>query len=268
MRRLATALVAALALASAAPAGAAEYLALGDSVPVWNGAHSYPNLIQRHYQRSTLPRLGLTNLAISFENTTSMIRGGQYGRAKAFLRAHRGHVALITIDIGGNDIVGCVAAGGADPKSPCAVEARAAIKRNLTSMLRGLHRLAPGVPIYGMTYYDPFLGDWLGGGSYRDTALSTLPGLRTLNDELRTLYGGAKWTADVEGVFRSYDFDTIVSSPWGDVPIAVQRACAWLDITCTPGQPEGFGDDPNEDGAVVIAREFERTIGKRPRRTS
>ncbi len=34
-----------------------------------------------------------------------------------------------------------------------------------------------------------------------------------------------------------------------------------MDITCSAGAPEGFGDDPDDVGAVRIATAFERTIG-------
>jgi lysophospholipase L1-like esterase len=257
MRAFLAALLIAIAAAGPASAESPRYLALGDSVPVWNGKQSYPNLIQRHL-RHKLPHLALRNLAVSGATTESMLRGTQYPQARRYLRAHRGHVALITIDIGGNDIVGCAGMGG--PDDPCATKARATIKRNIRTMLRGLHRSAPRVPVVGMTYYDPYLGYWLAGGSYRDLALSTVPGLVELNKLLTKVYGGSAKTADVEGAFRSTDLDTMVASRWGTVPVAVARACSWLDIVCAPGQPEGFGDDPNEKGAKVIARAFERKI--------
>lgn len=49
---------------------------------------------------------------------------------------------LVTIDIGGNDIVGCATPQEASPDSPCATQARARIKRNLRRMLVGLHKAA------------------------------------------------------------------------------------------------------------------------------
>lgn len=234
------------------------YLALGDSVPVSNGPLSYPDLILAHYQRK-VPGLRLNDIAVSGATTTSMLEGGQYAEAREFLNAHKRHVALITIDIGGNDIVGCVGPTGIN--APCAAQARATIKRNLKMMLAGLRASAPGVPVIGMTYYDPFLGYWLAEGALRSLALSTVPSLVTLNRELTSLYGGAKETADVQGIFRSTDFKSIVASPWGAVPIAVKRACSWLDIQCDENAPEGFGDDPNNAGAAAIASVFERTIG-------
>ncbi len=236
------------------------YLALGDSVPVWNGTRSYPYLILARYEHK-LPGLRLNDIAVSGETTTTMLHS-QYHAALSFLRTHKGHIALITVDIGGNDIVGCVTTQEASPSSPCAIQARATIKRNLSDMLAGLHKVAPGVAVVGMNYYDPFLGDWLAGGVYRSLAVSTLPGLRAVNQELAALYGGLKNTANVQAAFDATDLGTIVESPWGNIPIGVQRACAWLDIQCHQGAPEGLGDDPNNAGAAAIASAFEKTIGR------
>jgi lysophospholipase L1-like esterase len=229
------------------------YLALGDSVPMWNGTDSYPYRILAHYQQK-LRGLTLDDVAVSGETTTSMLTGGQYQTALRFLRAHRHHVALITIDIGGNDVVFCVRATGID--ETCATQARATIKRNLTGMLAGIRAAAPHVPIFGMSYYNPFVGNWLAGGAARTLTLATTPGLLALNHELTQLFGGAKKTADVQGAFKATDFKTMVPSRWGTVPIAVKRACSWLDIACQEGGLEGFGDDPNLTGAGVIASAF------------
>lgn len=169
-------------------------------------------------------------------------------------------MALITIDIGGNDILPCVTqASPPKPQGPCSVGVRATIRRNLGAMLRGLRTAAPRVPIYGMTYYDPFLGDWLASGEPRAWALATLPGLRLLNRELVSIYGPQR-TADVQDTFRSLNFSAHVASSWGRVPPAVARACAWLDIICHVGAPEGFGDDPNLAGAAAIAGAFDRLL--------
>jgi lysophospholipase L1-like esterase len=239
------------------------YLALGDSVPVWNGTQSYPYRILAHFSRN-FASLTLDDIAVSGATTSSMLSGGQYQSALQFLNLHRGHVALITIDIGGNDVVGCVGLNGIDES--CASGARAQIKRNLSTMLAGLRRAAPHVPLFGMTYYNPFLGNWLAGGVVRAQTLATTPGLVALNRELTTLYGARK-TADVQGAFKATDLKTMVPSQWGSVPIGVKRACSWLDIVCQQGSPEQFGDDPNVTGARVIASAFERRIGVlRPRR--
>ncbi len=246
-----------------APATRSYYLALGDSVPVWNGTQSYPYRILAHYQRR-LRGLRLDDIAISGATTGSMRTGGQYHAALQFLRRHRGDVALITIDIGGNDVVGCVGPTGIDQS--CATEARATVKRNLGTMLAGLRTAAPHVPLVGMTYYNPFLGNWLASEPARSLTLRTTPGLLALNHELTRLYGGPNNTADVQGAFGATNFKAMVASRWGTIPIAVKRACSWLDIVCKTVALEGFGDDPNLTGAAKIATAFERTIGVlRPR---
>jgi lysophospholipase L1-like esterase len=246
------------AVSRRAAAKRSYYLALGDSVPVWNGTRSYPHRILAHYRRS-VRRLRLDDIAIAGATTGSMLTGGQYHAALQFLRRHRGHIALITIDIGGNDLVGCVAPTGIEPS--CETHARARIKQNLGTMLAGLRAAAPHVPLVGMTYYNPFLGNWLAGEPARSLTLATTPGLVALNHELTSLYGGPRKTADVQGAFRATDFNTAVPSPWGRIPIAVKRACSWLDIVCHTGAVEGLGLDPNPTGEAKIALAFERKIG-------
>ena len=68
--------------------------------------------------------------------------------------------------------------------------------------------------------------------------------------------------ANVEGAFHSTDITHFESSPWGRVPVAVASACTLLDIVCHQGSLIGFGDDPNQAGAVVVARAFEKVIGQ------
>jgi hypothetical protein len=142
------------------------------------------------------------------------------------------------------------------------MQALATIKQNLSAMLAGLHAAAPGVPVIGMNYYNPVYGEWLAPGAPRALALSTVATLVALNQELTSLYGGPANTADVQRIFHATDFTTIVSSPWGEVPIAVDRACEWLDIGCQVGSPGFFGDDPNNAGAVAIATVFEQRINR------
>ena len=260
-----------LATVAAAPADGASgstsgggrstsyYLALGDSVPVWDGSHSYAHLLENHYV-SGIPGLTLKDMAVSEATTTSMLDNGQYQAALRFLHKHAGHVALITIDIGGNDVVDCATPAGID--TTCVTNGLATVQGNLTTMLTGLRAAAPSVRIIGMNYYDPYLGDWLAGGTARSLALGSLAVVAELNTELESLYGGASATADVEDAFKTTNDTTMVSSQWGRVPLDVARACSWLDITCHAGHTEGFGDDPNVAGQTKIAATFEQTIGR------
>lgn len=177
-----------------------------------------------------------------------------------FLQKHVGHIALITIDIGGNDVVHCATPSGID--MTCVTHGLATMQSNLTTMLAGLGAAAPSVPIIGMNYYDPYLGDWLAGGAARTLALGSLAVVAELNSDLESVYGGAAETADVQDAFKTADDGSMVSSAWGKVPVDVARACSWLDIVCHRGQPEGFGDDPNVTGQTKIAAAFEHVIGR------
>jgi lysophospholipase L1-like esterase len=269
MRWLAVFLAAvAASLGGFSPAGAAvsgagvgprhlSYLALGDSVPVWEGRQSYPYLVASHYRRQ-LPSLTVENLAQSGATSTSMRDGGQYRRALRFLARHRGQVALITLDIGGNDVLPCVRSTGVD--RACLRAATSTMNANVTAMVSHLRAAAPGVALVGMNYYDPFLSNWLAGGASRRTARATVADLRRLDGALGADYGPGH-TADVEHAFSSTALATRVASRWGRVPLAVDRACRWLDIVCRPGLPEGPGDDPNVAGERVVARAFEKVIG-------
>jgi lysophospholipase L1-like esterase len=251
------------------PGSGPYYLALGDSVPVWNGNNSYPYLIAANYS-STNPGLQVVDMACSSETTGTMLANSlcapapqrsQQQEAVAFLQAHQGQVALITIDIGGNDLLPCV--NGLTVNLSCIQQAESTMVQNLDTILNGLRQaVGPTVPIVGMNYYDPFLGDWLAGGSTQVLANLSVSLVTNLNTLLAGAYQriGAP-VADVETAFHTTDLTDMVSSPWGSVPVAVDKACTLLDITCTVGQPEGFGDDPVPAGATVIAQAFEQIIG-------
>ena len=129
-------------------------------------------------------------------------------------------------------------------------------------MLAGLRTAAPHVPLIGMTYYNPFLGYWLAGGFFRPFALPTAPGGLALakpraDDPVRRREEHRRR----QGAFRATNLTAMVASRWGTIPIAVKRACSWLDIVCHIGAPEGFGLDPNPTGEAKIAAAFEQKIG-------
>ncbi len=247
----------AVAFPNPAPGSHVYYLALGDSVPVWDGDQSYPNLLLAHEQ-AALPDLQLANLAVSGETSQSMIQDGQYQAALGFLRAHPNEVAFITLDIGGNDFLGCVSPGS-QLNQQCFDAALKEMANNITMMLAGFRAVAPSTPVYSMSYYDPFLGDWFAGGQTASDTLAGIPDVVTLNQTLASVYGPTH-VADVQGAFQVTDDTDMVDSPWGTAPVDVVDACQWLDIVCAAGQPEGFGDDPNPAGQVQIAQAFEQVV--------
>jgi hypothetical protein len=62
-------------------------------------------------------------------------RAGQLGDAEAFLAAHRDEVAFVTIDIGGDHIVGCGLSGMIDPS--CTQRALGQVQANMPVILNG-----------------------------------------------------------------------------------------------------------------------------------
>ena len=127
--------------ADPSPSGAATaeklYVALGDSLAAGyqpGGAElrdtAYPALTA---SRLGADGVGLTveNLGCSGETTTSLLEGGrceydagsQLEQAEALLESRAGEVGLVTIDIGGNDLLRCVR-GRADIDTACVDEGR------------------------------------------------------------------------------------------------------------------------------------------------
>jgi hypothetical protein len=114
-----------------------------------------------------------------------------------------------------------------------------------------------------MNVYDPLLGDWLAPGPGRSLTVAAVAGVGLLDRTMSQAYRAeASPVADVQGAFHSTDLTHFVNSVWGRVPVAVASACALLDIVCHRGSIVGYGDDPNHAGAAVIARAFEKAIGR------
>jgi hypothetical protein len=248
--------------------GISYYLSLGDSVGMWDGTRSFPYLLANWYSHSSVPGLRLIDMSCSGETTGSMVSGStcapggsQYDNAVSFVIAHRGHIALVTISIGGNDVVPCMSRPGA---ATCFVNGLSKMKANISKIVAGLRKaIGPHVPIVGMNVYDPLLGDWLAPGTGRSLAVAAVAGVGLLSKTMTQAYQAeASPIADVQGAFHSVDLTHFVRSPWGRVPVAVASACTLLDIVCQQGSLIGFGDDPNNVGAVVIARAFQKAIGR------
>jgi lysophospholipase L1-like esterase len=245
------------------------YVALGDSLATGFAAgpgEGYVDLLQTHL-RKRYPNIVLVNFGCSSETTTTMLDGSicrfgglsQQAAAVAFLQAHHDRVVALTIDIGGNDLVFCT-------EADCAHKNLATVDANLATIMSQLRAAAgPTVPFYGMTYFDPLLNAWLTDDAGKQWARLTVQLADELNQHLVADYlaAGAP-SADVAGKFAIDDFSTMVPSEWGTIPVNVYNACRWLDITCRAGGPQGFGDDANAAGYVVIASAFEEVMDAPP----
>jgi len=238
------------------------YLALGESLAHGYAAppgQGYTNDLLAHLQ-TKIPNLQLVELSCNDETTTQAITGDScnYGTsatgthltqlqaAEAFLEAHRGSVALITIDLGGVDLIRCSTA-------TCVSRAEPTLATNLKTIVDGLRQDARTVPIVGDNYYDPVLSEWFD-PSDRAYATASVPGLRAFNAFLVATYAGlAAQSADIQAAFKTADM-TPVASKWGTIPTDVFMMCQYTDIPC----PHPLLDvDANRLGYRIFAKAFE-----------
>jgi len=272
----ALALVAAVAFtACSAPApakraAASYYLALGDSLsrgvqPDAAGTsvettQGYPDLVYARLRRGH-PGLRLVQLGCPGETTRTMMHGGicrypggsQLAAAIAFVRAHHGHLLLITIDIGANDPEHCAGQPGLAALASCIGQVPGAAA-NLTEILTRLRAAAgPGVRIVGMSYYLPELAEWRDGPLGQVIAWASERLAVDYNGMLDRAYAKAGVAvANVLGAFDTTDFGSPLMVPgFGYLPRNVARICEWT-WECAPG-PRGPNQHANPAGYRVIA---------------
>lgn len=156
--------------------------------------------------------------------------GGQTQAAAAdeFIAAHPGRIGLVSVSLGGNDILGCTSASII---VACVTGVLPSIESNLTTLLTRLRRAAgPTVPIIGITYPDVFLGlDVSKDASLRRLAVQSVPVFQNLlNPALRSAYRAVDASfIDVTAATGAYTpFDqTTATSRYGIIPKAVANVC-------------------------------------------
>jgi lysophospholipase L1-like esterase len=251
------------------------YLALGDSLaqgvqPNASGVsvetnHGYVDDLYA-VESTRVPGLQLEKLGCPGETTTTMINGGicayskskkhnsQLYQAEHFLKSHT--VAFVTIDIGANNVDGC--APGFDPT--CISAGFAAATTDLPTILSSLQAAAPGVPIFAMNYYDPFLAAWLQATPGLAIAIASEDLADKFNGLLGSIYSAFSVpVADVAGTFQTDDFTDIVTIPiFGSVPLNVGLICSWTWMCVLPPQLPNI--HANDLGYEVIAGTFEPLI--------
>ncbi len=245
------------------------YLALGDSLaigvqPSANGDvptnQGYVDDLFAAF-RTRIHGLELAKLGCSGETSTTMIQGGvctysqgsQLAAAVSFLETHQ--VAFVTIDIGANDIDGCISSSGIN--QVCIETALTTVGTNLPTILTELRTVVgPNVPIIGMNYYDPFLAFWVLGTSGQALAKASEQVALVFNGVLETAYQAfSAPVADVASAFRITDFTII---PPINLPVNVFLTLQWTWM----GAPPPLGPDihPNVVGYAVIAGAFAKRI--------
>jgi lysophospholipase L1-like esterase len=276
--------VAAVAAVMACPGCAARsvpvayYLALGDSLsqgvqPDAAGAsvqtgQGYAD--QLHVALlSAHPGLRLVKLGCPGETSQTMIDGGicrypggsQLAAAVAFLRAHRGHVFLITIDIGANDPEDCGSQASPSKLVSCFATGVPDALVNLATIMTRLRAAAPGVRVVGMTYYLPALAAWRNGTAGQVIARLSEKLTAGYSKLLAGAYAGSgARVADVFSAFDTSNFGDQVTVPGiGTVPRNVALICQWTWACAAP--PRGPNQHANQAGYEVIAQTFQRAAG-------
>ena len=180
--------------------------------------------------------------------------------AEAFLSAHRGHIGLITVSIGGNDVTSC--AIQANPIS-CVSAATAGISKNVTSLAAALRAAAgPRVPLIGLTYPDVILGSYVyptqppSASRISLAKLSVVAFKSLINPALSKAYASANGSlVDVTAATGAYTSltRTVRFRPYGAIPAPVATVCA-LTWFCSQGNIHATTKGYTFIGNLVVAK--------------
>ncbi len=188
--------------------------------------------------------------------------GSQLKAAQLFLKAHhaKGEVPLITIDIGANNVDGCVTAPNL---AQCLSTGEAQITHDLPIIYQRLKKAAPkGTKFAAMTLYDPVLGGYFSvTPSVKALAVASPALAKQVNDLIAQADTAAGFlTADVADAFDTYDSTTMVQFNGQSIPTNVAHVCSWTWACTSP--PSGPNIHANKNGYAIIAQAFNQAIGK------
>jgi lysophospholipase L1-like esterase len=254
------------------------YVSVGDSYsvgyqPMLGATTGYTGYVARK------TRLTLVNFGCGGATTTSLIATvgcpdvlphtagavlypttTQAAAAEAFITAHRGHVGLITVSIGGNDVTACAA----QPNPiPCVGTAVAGITQNVTGVASALRAAAgPRVPLIGLTYPDVILG------AYVYPSLPATPARISLAQEsvvafkslinpalVKAYAAGQGVLVDVTAATGAYTSLTKIVNlkPYGSLPVPVAKVCT-LTWFCAQGNIHATTRGYAFIGKLIVAR--------------
>jgi lysophospholipase L1-like esterase len=260
------------AAGSASASAPASYISLGDSLAagLQPDAHGvdrpsgdgYADILGRRLKR-VFPALVTRRLSCGGATTQTLLDGGaacqgkgdpaQLVQAERFLAAHP-ETKLVTVNIGDNDVEGCVKTARPRIDSACVRRGRSVIARNLPIIARRLRAAAPNVPVVGILDYDQFLALWLDGPAARAIARRSVAVISSLNALMARIYTAAGVeVADAGARFATTDLTTMRDLPGvGPVPIAVERICRWT-WACS-GPPINNDDHARTHGYAEISQ--------------
>ncbi len=278
------ALLACIALCWLSPARAADhdngvryYVSLGTSLAVGiqpdeTGTNQRTNdgyadqlhdIIEPGYREIRLVKLGCPG-----ETTTTMISGGlctypkqnQLDEAVQFLHAHKDKVAVVTIDIGVNDVLAanCVDVANSNVDVPCLFAAFNTVSQNLAYILAELGQAAhPDTRIVAMNYYNTFLAFWLTGPEGQALAMQSA-GLAAYFNQVVLGQTYAAFSVPVADVATAFGSDDFTPSGVPGVPKNVLNICVLTYMCVAP--PVGPNIHANPNGYAVIAATLASTL--------
>jgi lysophospholipase L1-like esterase len=256
--------------ASGAPDAPSYYVSLGDSLARgWQpGSDGHSRDTNQGYVDDVASSLASRHLGLATvklgcagETSGTMLAGGichyahgsELGEAEAFLRAHKGKIAAVTVNIGDNDVEQCLVHSHID--SACVNREMAGVQARVPKIAQRLRAAAgKGVPIVGLTDYDQFLAYWLSGAAGQRLAKRSVRIIGRLNRAIDAIYAqnGVR-VADASRAFSTSDLTHFTSlRGHGRVPVAVARVCRWT-WACS-GPPIGFNDHANATGYRVLGK--------------
>ncbi len=181
---------------------------------------------------SILDTVGCPDVLPNTRGAAAYTTTPQAAAAEAFITAHYGHIGLITVSIGGNDVTAC--ATQANPL-PCVASAVVNITKNVGSLAAGLRSAAgPKVPIIGLTYPDVLLGSYVypsvpPSAAQIALAQSSVVAFKSvINPALTAAYALSSGVlVDVTKATGAYVplTRTTTLKPYGTVPVAVASVC-------------------------------------------
>ena len=184
----------------------------------------------------------------------------QIAAADAFITAHRGHIGLVTVSIGGNDVTACATATDA---LSCVATAVSDINANVTRLAADLRSAAgPKVPLIGLTYPDVILGTYVYPSRPPTAARLSLAKLSVtafkllINPALTKAYASSSGAfVDVTAATGAYTSlaRTVRTKAYGTLPLPVATVCA-LTWFCAQGNIHATTSGYTLIGKLVVAR--------------
>lgn len=257
--------------------GVRHYLSLGTSLAVGiqpdaNGvnqltdegyADQLHDIIAPNYRKLKLTKLGCPG-----ETTATMIGGGtcayeegsQLAQAVEFLHAHKNKVAVVTIDMGVNDVLAanCIDVATGSVNTGCLFNAFNTLSYNLLTILTALQQEAhPDTKFVAVNYYNTFLAFWFTGLQGQALAFQSAVLADILNyDTLGAVYGA--FGIPVADVAAAIDSGNFSINPATGLPQNVLNICTFTWM-CAPG-PVGPNIHANRFGYGLIAATIAATL--------